>query len=303
MNIYPLTILATSAAAIGIWQITAAFRAATPTVLTRLAPLYDPVARLRLGQGGAMKATLRILAGDLGKITALFGSTPLSVRQRLAALGGPMRENQFRIEQLAWAAISLAVALLTALPLLLRAHISPVIIIALLIAAPLLGALSRDSYLTLQVRRYRQKLVAQLPDVCELLSLALAAGEGATQALTRVAAIGEAELPRRLRALLAKVHAGQPLITALQHFGEEAASAPIGRFATAVTTALERGTPLAQVLQALAQDLRGEAREALLEEGGKREIIMLIPVVFIIMPISVIFALYPGLATLSLVVP
>lgn len=303
MNVYALGTLTAASAAIGVWQIAAAFRAATPTVLTRLAPLYDPIVRRRVDEGSTLRAALRIVAGDLGTITALFGSTPASVRERLGALGGVMGEAQFRIEQLIWAVIALAGSLFVLLPMLLKAQVSPVIIIALLIALPLFGALARDSFLTVQVRRYREKLVAQLPDVCELLSLAMAAGEGATQALARVAAIGEAELPRRLRAVLANVHAGQSLITALDHFGEDAGSVPVQRFTAAITTALERGTPLAGVLQALAQDLRGEAREALLEEGGKREINMLIPVVFIIMPISVIFALYPGLAALNLVVP
>lgn len=303
MNLYALSALAALSGAIGIWQLTGAARAVTPTLLTRLAPLYDPIARRRADEGSTLRAALRIVAADLGKITALFGSTPATVRERLAGLGTVMNEHQFRIEQLIWAVLALAAALLFALPALLRAHLSPLIIVVLLIAAPLLGALARDSYLSMQVRRYREKLVAQLPDVCELLSLALAAGEGATQALTRVAAIGEAELPRRLRQLLANVHAGEGLIPALQTFGEQAGAAPVARFATAIATALERGTPLAAVLQALAQDLRAEAREDLLKEGGKREVNMLIPVVFIIMPISVIFALYPGLRTLSLVVP
>ena len=35
-----------------------------------------------------------------------------------------------------------------------------------------------------------------------------------------------------------------------------------------------------------------------MESGGKREVAMLFPVVFIILPVTVVFALYPGLVAL-----
>ncbi|MDO5727032.1 MAG: type II secretion system F family protein [Bowdeniella nasicola] len=303
MNTTALAMLTALCAGVGIWQLASSMRAAKPTLVTRLAAYHDPAVRERLHHGSTLRHLTKILASDLGVITAMFGSTPASVRGRLAGLGISMRLVQFRIEQLIWAALSLAVILASVLILTLKAHLPAAVAIVLVVISPLAGALARDSYLTIQVRRYHQRLVQQLPDVCELLALALAAGEGATQALTRVAGISDAELPQRLRAMLAQVHAGEPLITAMHTFGTDVAIPPITRFTSAVITALERGTPLAGVLQALAADLRAQAREALLEEGGKREIRMLVPVVFIIMPLSVIFALYPGLHTLSLVVP
>ena len=58
--------------------------------------------------------------------------------------------------------------------------------------------------------------------------------------------------------------------------------------------AVERGTPLAEVLRAQAQDVREEGRRAVMEEGGKKEIAMMIPVVFLVLPITVLFALFPG---------
>ena len=47
--------------------------------------------------------------------------------------------------------------------------------------------------------------------------------------------------------------------------------------------AVERGTPLADVLRAQATDVREEGRRALLEAGGRKEIAMLVPVVFIVL--------------------
>ena len=35
-----------------------------------------------------------------------------------------------------------------------------------------------------------------------------------------------------------------------------------------------------------------------MEEGGKKEIAMMVPVVFFVLPVTILFALYPGLAFL-----
>jgi tight adherence protein C len=63
--------------------------------------------------------------------------------------------------------------------------------------------------------------------------------------------------------------------------------------------AVERGTPLADVLRAQAQDVRDMGRRRLMETGGKKEIAMMVPVVFLVLPVTVLFAVYPGLAVLT----
>ena len=62
--------------------------------------------------------------------------------------------------------------------------------------------------------------------------------------------------------------------------------------------AVERGTPLAEVLRAQAQDVREEGRRALMEQGGRKEVLMMVPVVFLILPITVVFAVFPSLVVL-----
>ena len=43
---------------------------------------------------------------------------------------------------------------------------------------------------------------------------------------------------------------------------------------------MKRGTPLAEVLRAQAQDAREEGRRALMEAGGRNDIAMIFPVIF-----------------------
>jgi tight adherence protein C len=67
--------------------------------------------------------------------------------------------------------------------------------------------------------------------------------------------------------------------------------------------AIERGTPLADVLRAQAVDVREAGKRALLESGGRKEIAMMVPVVFLILPVTVLFALFPGYYGLTFTTP
>jgi tight adherence protein C len=67
-----------------------------------------------------------------------------------------------------------------------------------------------------------------------------------------------------------------------------------------ITGALERGTPLSEVLRAQAQDGRDEAKRELLEVAGKKEVAMLVPLVFLILPTTIVFAIFPGIFVLQM---
>ena len=71
-------------------------------------------------------------------------------------------------------------------------------------------------------------------------------------------------------------------------------------FVEGIAVAIERGTPLSDVLRAQAQDVRDNAKRELMETAGKKEIAMLAPVVFFILPLTVIFAVFPGLSLMRL---
>ncbi len=54
------------------------------------------------------------------------------------------------------------------------------------------------------------------------------------------------------------------------------------------------------MLRAQARDVREAGRRALLEAGGRKEILMMVPVVFLVLPVTVVFAVFPSLATLRI---
>jgi tight adherence protein C len=70
-----------------------------------------------------------------------------------------------------------------------------------------------------------------------------------------------------------------------------------------IVVALERGTPLAEVVRAQAEDARAAEQRRLMELAGRKDVAMLVPVVFLVLPTVVLIALYPGVQSLRLIVP
>ena len=139
------------------------------------------------------------------------------------------------------------------------------------------SAAGRDWWLSREVERRRAHIKAQLPDVVELLALVVGAGQGPVAAIERVVALGRGALVDELSLALAEVRAGTVLTTALAHLEQRVASPQVARLSEAIAIALERGTPLADVLRSQAADSREAARRALMKESGRREIICLQP--------------------------
>jgi len=143
-------------------------------------------------------------------------------------------------------------------------------------------------------------MMAEFPSLAELMALAVGAGESAAGALDRVCRSANGELSREFSKILAETRAGKPLVLALQEFSARTDLAPLVRFMDGIIVAVERGTPLADVLRAQAQDVRDTAKRDLMEAAGKKEIAMMVPLVFGVLPLTVVFAVFPGLAAINL---
>lgn len=223
-----------------------------------------------------------------------------SVRHRLQRAGLPVDVEGFRIQQVLWGAASGVLAgLLGSLLWWTRGASVPALVV-LVLAAVLGGALLRDQLLTRSAVRRERRMMTEFPTVAELLALAVTAGEGTTQALERVARLTKGELASELDLCLGQARTGTPLHQALRDMGTRTGLSTVTRFVDGLVVAVERGTPLGEVLRAQAQDARESARQALIEEGGRREITMMVPVVFLVLPVTVLFAVYPGLSLLRI---
>lgn len=226
-----------------------------------------------------------------------------SVRRRLTRADLAQDVNGFRVEQVVWGLCAFAIV---ALPSAFIAAASPqrsVPLFVFCLIAFVLGVLLRENRLTSQVARRERRILEEFPTVAELLALSVAAGEGPVAALERVARRTQGELSTELRKVLADVRTGTPVTHAFDALAARSGLPVVSRFAEGLAIAVERGTPLVDVLHAQAADVREAGRRTLIESGARREVAMMVPVVFLVLPTIVVFAFWPGLVGLNLVVP
>ncbi len=267
---------------------------------TRVLPYLRDLPGWGGAPGGPSDARADLLRRAADVVDRMVGGS-VSVRRRLARLGGERSVHDLRVEQVAWGLVAFAsVAALS----ILRATTGEASVLGALFlcsAAFVFGVLLRDNRLTAQVRRRERRILAELPAISELLALSVAAGEGTTAALDRVVRCSRGELAVELAAVLAQVRTGTPVAQAFDALAARTGVPEVRRFADAIAVAVERGTPLADVLHAQAGDVRDAMRRQLIESGARREVLMMVPVVFLVLPATVLVAFWPGVVGLSFV--
>jgi tight adherence protein C len=243
-----------------------------------------------------------VLASAADSLGHLLGGNA-SIRRRLQRAGLDLSVHDFRVEQVLWGMVAFGATAALSLLVALRAPGRTVPLLVLCGVAFVLGVLLRENRLTAQVNQRERNILAEFPTVAELLALAVGAGEGPVSALDRVVSRSRGELSGDLAGVLAEIRTGTPVTAALDDLARRSGLPVVARFAEGMAVAIERGTPLAAVLHAQAADVREAGRRALIESGARREIAMMVPVVFLVLPVTVVFAFWPGVVGLHLVTP
>lgn len=234
-----------------------------------------------------------VLVGDL-----LGGS--VSISRRLHRLGSPASVDDFRLRQLAWGAAGLAGGSAVSALLWSSRRTSVPILLAICGIGFVIGLLWCDNHLSARVRAHEQQMQVEFPVVADLLALAVAAGESPVAGLERITRVCHGALSNELGRVIAAIRTGTPMAVAFDELAARTGVSSIARFAEGLAVAIERGTPLVDVLHAQAADVREAGRRELMEAGGRKEVAMMIPVVFLILPVTVVFAFFPGYIGLNL---
>jgi tight adherence protein C len=257
--------------------------ASTPTAAA--AGIFGPVLRQ------AADVVERVLGGSS------------SVRRRLERARIDRTVQDFRIEQVVWGLVGFGA---TAALVLLRAlggvgGVGSGLVFCVL--GFVSGVLLRDNRLSTQVKNRERQVLTEFPTIAELLALSVAAGESPVSALDRVVRRSHGALSEDLGQVLARIRTGEPVGVAFESLARTTGLPIVARFATGITVAMERGTPLADVLHAQAADVREAGRRLLIETAARKEIAMMAPVVFFVLPVTILFAFYPGVLGLRLTTP
>jgi tight adherence protein C len=142
-------------------------------------------------------------------------------------------------------------------------------------------------------------LLLEFPQHLEVMASRLQNGENIYSVFSKQGA-GTGKLATAFKRLAIRVQLGENIEVALAALESEVQSPLIAEFVNKVTLSLRRGTPLAAQLRLLAASARGKLRVAQLKAAGRNELMMLVPLVFLILPVTVAFAVLPSLQLLQL---
>ncbi|CAN2176394.1 TadC Flp pilus assembly protein TadC [Candidatus Nanopelagicaceae bacterium] len=221
-----------------------------------------------------------------------------SVQNRLNKLGRNQEQDyeNFRIAQLSYSTAALFL-LTIAYFLSIFGFATFLLLIAVSIASIFVLT---DRALSQKCSKKRADVEDEFPAVVEMLTLAVGAGESPATALKRIATRAKGYLAEEFQGLVRDIEKGQPFTNALDGMSHRVQSESLRRFVDSLIISISRGTPLVETLSHSAQEARNKERVLLMSAAGKSEISMMIPVVFLILPISILFALFPSLTNLNL---
>ena len=314
-SVVPAAVVAGVTIGVGLWSVVAGVRRPrrahqrSESVLLRVASTLSDVsaeARTLLAPRAADPVTVfgrmahPTFIALSRRVDWLFGGDA-STTVLLARAGYPRSAAEYRMERLVAAGMGAALALIVVAPSLighLPASVPPALIASAVGAGA--GAWFSDWRLHAVAKKRHQELLDQFPTMVELLSLTLAAGQSLPNALERVARHAGGALGDEWRRVLAQVDLGAPLGPTLRQSADQMAVPEISALIEHIVYALERGSPLADIVRSHSTDARADRLRAIVERSGKAEIAMLVPLVLLILPVTVLFAVWPGLQALQM---
>ncbi len=143
-------------------------------------------------------------------------------------------------------------------------------------------------------KKSRTTIELEFPMMVELFAILLAGNLSPATALDHISQRTDGEFSQLLRDAVLHIQSGASFSEALDFLSTRIQSPMVRRFCDSLMIAVERGSPLIDVVHRQVEEVRNEEKSRLLVAAGKAEIALMIPVVFLILPVSVLFALWPS---------
>ena len=150
------------------------------------------------------------------------------------------------------------------------------LLVLALFGQPLVGALVcavcavwMDLWLRTVGRRRQREIGRRLPDFLDVLSVTVGAGLGLQRALERVCETDSGPLGQEIRRTLDDMRLGLARRAALEGLRDRNDVPALGSFVTAMLQAEELGTPLAQALTDIADEVRRQSAQQIRQAAAK----------------------------------
>jgi tight adherence protein C len=269
------------------------------TLRTRLAPYGARVApgRERLLSGSFVERVVGPSGRSAMRLAARLA--PSSIRAKavdeLARAGDPMTVEQYLAIRTA-AMIGLPLAYL----MVSSRSAQPMGVMGLvMLAALFLGGGRLSSWL---VRRRansrRTDVLRALPTALDLITVCMEAGLSFDSGLAKVVEKTRGTLSEEFGRVLHEMQVGKSRRDALREMAKRLDTRDVTSFIAAIVQADQMGMSLGPVMRAQADDVRLRRRQRAEESAMKAPIKMLFPLMFCILPSTILVVLGPGLVTL-----
>ena len=140
----------------------------------------------------------------------------------------------------------------------------------------------------------------QIAQFSALLAVALDSGLGMIPALDVTFSSASGTVARQFQRLLTSLELGGNLFDELEKLRNKTPHSATSDLVIKLQVSMQFGSPLAEQLGRFAASLRSRIAQQQLTQAAKKENLMLLPLVFLILPITVIFAIFPALQYLNI---
>ena len=201
----------------------------------------------------------------------------------------------FRASRFLMIRIVSAIFLTTLALLHARSPGNPALTAVEIVAAPALGWLLPDSFLSMRIRRRLDQIERDSADMIDLLAISVRAGQGLDQALKVGTERLQGPLADDLRLMLNEIRVGQSRSEAMRRLAERADTPTMRAFTRSMAQSETMGVSVGETLKALAVDARIRRRQHAEERAQKAPIKMVFPLAACFFPAILIVAAGPGL--------
>ena len=149
-------------------------------------------------------------------------------------------------------------------------------------------------YLRSKVQARRKEIQLGLPDVMDLLTIAVEAGLGFDAAIQRVTDKFDNALADEFKTVLQEVRLGRPRLEALDEMGRRCGVEDLHNFTQAVIQSEQMGVGLAKILRLQSEEMRRKRRQRAEELAAQASLKMMLPMVGCIFPTLWLILLGPA---------
>lgn len=152
-----------------------------------------------------------------------------------------------------------------------------------------------------QIQHSKQiaQITNELPDLLLIFALCMKSGASVGQTIEYIAQRSVGVVSKDFREIVLDLELGGNLVSQLQLFSESYPQPRIEEFTQTLISSLELGATISDSLIEQSKSANDEIARSLAKQAASNETKMLLPTIFLILPVTVLFAVFPSLAMLS----